>query len=183
MFGFISCSTFGKTFDSLYEFVSINASHWLMLSILLCKWQLKRYVARFINSFTNLDSCHERTEGLDCFWKCAKSFFCLVFLFAFRILTICCTRVIFQPKSEKRKYSPCEWKDLHFHSFLSHFCCSPSLVQAPGAWLFGGGGPPNFSLSRVYSIHTRLPTFYSLNRLVVLSYGILFSRNEATATC
>lgn len=88
-----------------------------------------------------------------------------------------------QPKSEKRKYSTCEWKDLHSHSFLSHFCCSPSLLQAPGVWLFGGRSTEFLPLNRVYRIHRWLPTFYSLNRLAVLSYGILFSRNEATATC
>lgn len=38
----------------------------------------------------------------------------------------------------------------------------------------------NLSLGHVYRAHRQLPTFNWLNRFVVLSYGIPFSRNEAT---
>lgn len=37
-------------------------------------------------------------------------------------------------KIGKRKHSPCEWQDLHFHSFLPHSCCLLLLALAPGAW-------------------------------------------------
>lgn len=41
---------------------------------------------------------------------------------------------VVQPKGEKRKHSPCEWQDLHSHSFPSHSCCLLLLALAPGAW-------------------------------------------------
>lgn len=37
-------------------------------------------------------------------------------------------------KRWKKEHSPCEWQDLHSHSFPSHSCCLLLLALAPGAW-------------------------------------------------
>lgn len=100
-----------------------------------------------------------------------------------------------EAKGEKRKHSPCEWQDLHSHSFPSHSCCLLLLALAPGAWHWFFGWvtdlTPLLSPSSTPPTSLPLPVLFTvlpdpflyfnlLNRLVVLSCGILSSTNEAT---